>query len=144
MVVVDAADLPLVTKYRWRPYAVKGSIEDAQIIYARTGTGKGRITMHRLLTGHRLTDHKDGDGLNNRRSNLRDATAKQNSGNSRKQRRVTSSQFKGVCRHRPTGKWAAHAAGKHLGLFADEVDAAKAYNRAAKKRWGRFAKLNDV
>lgn len=144
VVVVDKADLPVVTQYRWRPYAVKGSIEDAQTIYARTGTGKNRITMHRLLTGYKLTDHKDGDGLNNRRSNLRCATAKQNCANSRKTRRKTSSRFKGVCLQRTTGKWLAHAKGKHLGVFTDETEAAKAYNKAAKKLWGKFAKLNDV
>lgn len=143
-VIVDAADLPLVTQYRWRAYAVKSGLQKSSIIYARTGVGKDRVTMHRLLTGFKMTDHKDSNGLNNRRSNLRNATAKQNCGNSRKRRVATSSKFKGVAFHKTTGRWVAQAAGKYIGLFENEIDAAKAYNRAAKKRWGKFAKLNPV
>lgn len=143
-VIVDAVDLPLVTQYRWRAYAVKGKVSNAEIIYARTGVGKNRITMHRLLAEYKLVDHCDGDGLNNRRSNLRNATAKQNCANSRKRRVKTSSRFKGVSFHKQISRWVAQAAGSYLGSFVNEVEAAKAYNRAAKKLWGKFARLNEV
>lgn len=143
-VIVDATDLALVTKYRWRAYTVKGRLASANIVYARTGVGKKRITMHRLLVGDAMVDHADGNGLNNRRSNLRKATVKQNSANSHKQRNQTSSHFKGVCWHKQANKWVVHVAGKHVGMFTDERKAAEAYNREAKKRWGKFARLNAV
>jgi len=139
MILVDAIDLPLVTKYRWR---AKKS-QHGKTFYAITGTGRNRQYLHRLLgVGEKLTDHKNGNGLDNRRCNLRDATPSQNGGNSGKKRKITSSRFKGVCLHKQTGKWVARAAGEHLGLFSSEVAAARAYDAAAKKRWGEFAKLN--
>ena len=107
--------------------------------------------MHRLIwpTAPEI-DHVDGDGLNNRRSNLREAVGTKNQQNKMKAC-VGVSRFKGVCPHRD-GRWRANirvpAVGKgrgrqtHLGLFVDEEDAARAYDTAARKHFGEFARLN--
>jgi hypothetical protein len=100
--------------------------------------------MHRLLLG--LTDplikvdHRDGDGLNNQRYNIRPATNQQNVQNSRR------GDIKGVCWNAPTKSWRAYvyANGKqiHLGLYNDRIEAALRYDEAAKVYHGEFAKLN--
>lgn len=93
-----------------------------------------------------LVDHKNGDALDNRRDNLRLATYAQNAYNKKKTRTKTSSRFIGVCFSKKTGKWTAYLRfqGKRiwLGQFDNEIDAAKAHDRAAIKYHGEFARLN--
>src|ERR1035438_9760997 len=92
------------------------------------------------------TDHRDRNGLNNRRSNLRIANDKDQSGNKDKFSRggKSASKYKGVNLH--SGKWRAVITPnkKHiyLGSFASEVDAARAYDRAAVEYFGEFARTN--
>ncbi|MFA6118161.1 MAG: HNH endonuclease [Sphingomonas sp.] len=91
-------------------------------------------------------DHINGNGLDNRRSNLRGATQRQNLQNAG--RRVdNTSGFKGVYYSQASKKWAAQiryeGKQKYLGLFHDARDAAKAYNAAALKYFGAFARLNE-
>lgn len=92
-------------------------------------------------------DHIDGCGLNNRKRNLRCSDHRQNLLN-RGTNKNSTSGFKGVWWRADTKKWAAtirvHGRTKHLGSFHDKTEAAKAYNRAAKKHFGRFAWLNKV
>ena len=101
--------------------------------------------LHTFLTGFKLTDHRDGDGLNNQRSNLREATVSQNQRNARGARN-SSSQYKGVGWQSQIGRWRAYiwldGKSKHLGTFTDEVEAAKAYDAAAREHFGEFARLN--
>lgn len=88
-------------------------------------------------------DHEDGDGLNNRRRNLRFSTFSQNNHNRGPYKRNTSG-FKGVSWSSSKKRWEAHiqVAGKHLhlGRFRNKLDAAKAYEVAAKKYLGEFAR----
>lgn len=93
------------------------------------------------------TDHKNGNGLDNRDSNLRHASQSQNLQNQRKNRRV---HYKGVhrrhdCVERPY-RARIHAGGKdiYLGQFETEIEAAAAYNAAAVQHFGEFARLNDL
>lgn len=107
--------------------------------------------MHRAILGinsKTKVDHKDGDGLNNQRQNIRVATTSQNGGNRRKQAKPTSSKFKGVCWHKRDKVWQVMimANGKYtyVGFFQSEVEAAMAYNKAATSLFGEFAHLNEV
>lgn len=102
------------------------------------------IRLHRLLmdaTPNQLIDHEDGDGLNNRRSNLRVATSADNAHNQKAQ---GGKSTKGVSLHRATGKWSAqirvNKVKQHLGLFDSQDAAQAAYNEAAKRFFGAFAK----
>ena len=107
------------------------------------------VSLHREIMNHPqdfLVDHRNGDSLDNRKANLRLATHSQNSCNRRKTKSKTSSRFIGVCFDKSRGRWSAYIRfrGRRIGLgrFKNEIDAAKAYDAAAKKYHGEFAKLN--
>lgn len=97
-------------------------------------------------------DHIDGNRLNNSISNLRVTTNRENQMNCKKNRfmngKPTTSKYKGVYRNKHSKKWRGQiyidGKTKHLGLFDSEIGAAKAYNRAAIKAFGEFAKLNII
>ena len=112
----------------------------------------------RLYLAHRLAwlyvhgewppeeiDHKNNDPSDNRLANLRLATDSQNQANTPKQAHNTSG-FKGVSWFRRDRKWRAEiqkdGKSRHLGYFADPVDAARAYDAKAKELHGDFARLN--
>ncbi len=104
--------------------------------------------MHRAILNAPkglLVDHIDGNGLNNRKSNLRLCTFAQNAHNSRP-RRNSSSRYKGVCWHKVKKKWTVsiYKGGKrtYLGYYDDEIEAALAYDRKATELFGEFAYLN--
>lgn len=144
--IIDKRDWPLVSGLCWHAIKRPGTF------YARAsvpGTKpRKRILMHVLQMGFegssRRVDHKDGNGLNNRRSNLREATRAQNGHNRAKHKRGQS-VFKGVYRcNSATRPWGAQIGSPqtYLGCFATEEEAARAYDSAARLKYGAFAKLN--
>jgi hypothetical protein len=93
-----------------------------------------------------LVDHRNGNTLDNRRTNLRLATCSQNSCNRQKTKSKTSSRFIGVSFDKHKVVWTAyisfHRKRIWLGCFKTEIEAAKAHDEAAKKHHGEFARLN--
>jgi hypothetical protein len=116
----------------------------------KVGPGKVKmVSMHRQIMNFPkglLVDHKDNNTLDNRRPNLRIATHSQNAYNRAKIKTKTSSRYIGVYYERATGRWTVKIRVKGerlwLGRFTSEIAAARAYDRAAKKYHGAFAKLN--
>ena len=94
---------------------------------------------------HLVCDHINRNGLDNRKKNLRNCTMQENLLNSAPKRNARS-KYKGLSWKKKTKKWSAciKRAGiyKHLGYFESEIEAAKAYDAAAKILHGEFAYLN--
>jgi hypothetical protein len=131
---VSPEDASMLAQRNW--YAKPAS---QQLIYA---AAKRDGRLHRILLGEPddHIDHKDRNGLNNRRSNLRPCTRSQNLGNSRKRSNKTG--FRGVYLEGRTGRWCAMLSDQHLGTFDTPEAAARAYDAAAIERFGDFATTN--
>ena len=147
--VVDPEDYDDLREHDWSLWS------DGQMFYAvrREGTKSGGKTtivwMHRQICKTEkglVVDHINHNGLDNRRANVRACSFAENLRNRRKYRSGTSSRYKGVnwCKRRK--RWRARICLNRkeiaLGQFTDEVEAAKAYDTAAKKYHGEFACLN--
>ena len=132
---VDTLDYPVLRHFRWN---VK---PDSRTWYAFTSDKT--VYMHHMLVG-KDHDHKNGNGLDNRRDNLRPATMQQQQYNRRKRVDAVTSQYKGVHFKTTAAKWVAKINGKHLGYFQSEIGAALAYNEAAQNLHGPFAVLNII
>jgi hypothetical protein len=147
--IVDPEDYERLSKHKWHLQRTK------QMFYAvRRAKGHERtygqtVWMHRYICPPpegMCTDHINNNGLDNRKANLRIATAAQNARNRRKMALKTSAKYKGVSYHAGQRKWCAsirvNGKYKYFGLFKNEIQAAKAYDKAAKKFHGAFAVLN--
>lgn len=147
--VVDERDFAALSQHKWLyhdgGYAFrKGKISEGQLY-------KTRIYMHRQVMGFPEgleIDHIGGDGLDNRRSELRPCTKLQNQQHRIRKRKNTSSKYRGISWHTKSQKWCAAIVkdkkSRFLGSFTNEVEAALAYNRAATELFGEFASLNKV
>lgn len=146
--LVDDADLPVVSRYKWFPVKVKHVGKFYAVANIRKPDGCWtQVSMHRLLAGKDGfdVDHRDRDGLDNRRENLRTATRAQNVRNAGAHS-DNRTGFRGVCHDRHRGKFMArlYHAGRtrFLGYFESAEDAASAYDAEAKKVFGEFAFAN--
>ena len=146
--LVDDADYLYLNQFKWHI-----NKQNRNNFYARTVIYQNKkrigIVMHRLLLKceGKIIDHISGDGLDNRRSNIRCCTKSENLLN----RRINinnNSGYKGVSWFKVVKKWRAQIQYKkivyHLGTYDKRIDAAKAYNKAAIKFHGEFAKLNEI
>ena len=146
--IVDAENYEWLMQWKWTALICRG------IVYAkRSSVYKKRntpILMHRQIMGtpkNMKTDHCNGNGLINTHDNLRVCTHAQNMRN-QYIRNGLSSKYKGVSWDKRYEKWQAYITinrkKRHLGYFISELEAAYAYNAAALKYYGEFARLNII
>lgn len=144
LAIVDDADYPFLSAYKWCAY-----ISHRKRIWYASSSIKGKTTiMSRFIMGYPkglTVDHINGNGLDNRRCNLRLATQSQNAKNRRKNYN-SRSLYKGVTFHTQRNRWLARIQNNKrkvsLGLYGSQEEAARAYDAAAKELHGDFAKLN--
>jgi len=143
-IILDEEDLLSVSPFKWNA-AKRGRLAYA---YAYIGNHV-QIWMHRVLTNApkgMVVDHINGNGLDNRRSNLRVCEHRQNIAFGRSFTGL--SRFKGVTWDKNRSKWIAQIKinykHKMLGRFDNEEDAARAYDLAALAAWGEYAKPNFI
>lgn len=136
--MIDLSDVEKCKLYKWHFNAG----------YIKRGD---RLPLHNFLLNIKPSretpiDHKNGNKLDNRKQNLRVCTPKDNRCNTSK--RYGSSKFKGVSYYKIINKWRAsikvNGNDVYLGIFEKEMDAAIAYDMAAKIHHGEFANLNFV
>lgn len=148
--IIDAEDVALVSGKLWSAKVVRRRDGSVRTVYARAFVpgerGQRSLYMHTEILGVEgaMCDHRDCDGLNNRRENLRPATPRENMQNAR-MRRDNTSGVKGVCWHKARAKWRAKIKvdGKtvSLGYFHSKDDAGAAYIAASLRFHGDFARL---
>lgn len=142
--IVDASDYDFLSQFKWTAHEMRHTSYALRAV--RYGGIQRVMYMHRYILlpdPEQEIDHANGNGLDNRRANLRIATRAEQMAN-----RVPCgiSRFKGVQWYAPTKRWRAEITKgsqyHYLGYFIDEVDAAVAYDAAARELHGEFAKLN--
>ncbi len=140
--IIDTEDVDLARGFRWT------AVKSGHRVYAYSNTSAYKGMLHRLIVDAPKgvdVDHWDGEGLNDRRSNLRIATRSQNMVNV-PLRSNNQSGYVGVSWHRGAAKWRSvikkNGRQIHLGFFASAQDAARAYDLNARELFGEFARLN--
>lgn len=143
--LIDEEDYPLVGQHRWHTRRCNHLWYAQRNVAAGPGKQK-KISMHQEILGLGpgvLCDHKNGNGLDNRRSNLRPANYTQNAQNKSGRAR---SGFKGVYFFKRPKKWMAQiTSGQNrlfLGYFHTAEEAAHAYDRKARELFGPYARVN--
>lgn len=138
--LVDDEDYAEISKYNWH------AENHYHTFYAKRRLNAWEnISMHNQILGVKGVDHKNRNGLDNRRENLRRATKSQNNMNSRAR---NGKRFKGTTesKSKKIHPWVAqaHINGKktYLGCYKTEEEAARAYDTTVKVFYGEYARLN--
>lgn len=146
----DDSDHELISRYKWR--VKKGRNTFYAVTYIRDGVRKYRSSygMHQLIMNppeNLCTDHKNRNGLDNRRNNLRISTVQENNRNATKQRNNTTG-YRGVDYNKNHKLFRARVninrKSVYCRYFKTKEQAALAYNEAAKIHFGEYANLNVV
>lgn len=144
ILIFDEADLQVIEKFNWQS-------NTGYIFYTKYIDGKStRFYLHRVLTNAPkglVVDHINGNPSDNGRSNLRVCQVKENVRNRAKPLSGTLSEYKGVksrCGNYEASIGRTKGEYEYLGVYKTEIDAAIAYNIAATRKYGEFARLNDI
>lgn len=143
-ILVSEDDRHLLNAHSWR---IEQDKRTRYVVATSRAGGKRRtVRLHRLITGALagdIVDHVNGNGLDNRRENLRICTPAENARNRRRWERAPT-EFKGITRRR--GKWRAQICVdgrvRTIGEFKTAEEAARAYDAAARTHFGEFARTN--
>ncbi|OGP87137.1 MAG: hypothetical protein A2031_07995 [Deltaproteobacteria bacterium RBG_19FT_COMBO_43_11] len=135
--LVDDSDFEVLNMHKWCALKGKRTFYACRRVGLKEEGSRKIILMHVAIMGEPLSclmsDHKDGNGLNNQRNNLRFVTNRQNSQN---QHVITSSRYPGVCWLKDRGAWHAririNGRVTHLGTYFSEESAFEAYRKAVK------------
>jgi hypothetical protein len=154
---IDPEDFSDISQFKWALWSKKGKANYYAQRTIRIDGKKGTERMHRRImkvSSNIDIDHKNGNGLDNRKNNMRIATSSENNRN-QKPRKNGVSKYKGVAWHKLAEKWRVQIMYNKkmiwLGYFEKnivdgidigELEAAKAYDNAAIKYFGSFACLN--
>lgn len=143
--IVDDEDYEALSQWKWTYFECGYACRN---IRNRKEGWQKKIYMHHQVIGrstNKHVDHINGNKLDNRKSNLRFATQHENMCNTGI-RANNKSGYKGVSWHKQVNKWTVRIRTDtnyaSLGLFDDKIEAAKAYDRAARHHYGEFARLN--
>ncbi len=153
--LVDDEDFERVSQFKWHAIFYSKYANGGRFIAARTRCTLERrwtVLLHRFIMNAQqgqIIDHIDGNPLNNQQSNLRFASHAENGrNNAYLLQKHNTSGFRGVSWNKHKNGWTAQikydGRQSYLGLFTDKLEAAKAYNEAAKKYHGEFATLNPI
>ncbi len=145
--IVDEEDFDELNKHSWHLNAGY-AIRNIRITPGRKGKHKS-LLLHRVVANtpkDLLTDHINGNKLDNRKCNLRHATKSQNAANT-PIRKVGGSGYRGVYWHKRTAKWVVNVKidkkTTNLGYYDSARAAADVYDKAALAEYGEFAVLNN-
>lgn len=149
--IVDSDDYEITSPHSW--YALWNPSTENFYAWRRApkNSANERIAMHRFVLNMEpsnplMVDHKNGNPLDNRKSNLRIATVAENNRNC-KRRSDNLSGYKGVYWKDSSNKWAAHCRfnnkGFHIGYFKSKLDAAQAYILIAYLNFGEFSRMDN-
>jgi len=139
--IVDDEDFSRLARFKWQVH-----ITGHGNIYAT----RHNVAMHRIIMNAprgKLVDHINGNGLDNRRANLRICTNAENMRNRHAQRNSTSG-YRGVTWDKERKLWTAAIVinNRHItiGRFPDKESAARAYDKKAKEVWGEFYSTHNI
>lgn len=143
---IDDADWPLVSGHSWHAYVHPRGGNVYAKATVRKGRGKSVVWMHRVILGARpgqIVDHANGDGCDNRRSNLRLCSHRENMRN-RRAARTNKLGLKGVYQDGSRFRAIIMVDKRQMpaGNFNCPLKAARAYDVAAMRHFGEFARLN--
>lgn len=151
--LVDDADYTFLMQWKWHAQVTKHTIYAVRKPWIAGSNGKSsKIYMHRVIArtpDEMLTDHIDGDGLNNRRSNLRWVTHQDNLFNRARWVKGCSSKYRGVYLDKRDGVWfstiTVNGKTTYIGRFKSEVEASKAFLlKKAELASGRFIRKGAI
>lgn len=144
--IVDDEDFERLNQYKWQADKNKTGNYYARRVLFRNGK-RISLLMHREImnaTNDKMVDHKNGNGLDNRKINLRFCNIEQNAANQKNPHKDNKLGIKGVCWIKAKRKYKATIVREgvlyHLGYFTKPMEADEAYRKAEKKYSGEFAR----